>query len=1019
MDLPKNEKKYWSSLAQYNDDPTFLAQAHKEFTESPLQVSEEADGMARRDFMKLMAASSALATAACYSQPAHKILPYVNQPEEITFGNANYYASTCGECAASCGVLVKTREGRPIKLEGNPDHPMNKGGLCSAGQASILNLYDPDRLKNPVSVARGSDSTTATTWADVDSKIAAKLKEIKNGSGQVRFLTGSINSPSTLKLVSEFLGGFKKGAHVAYEPFSAENITLAQELGYGGAKLLPRYRIEKADYIVSIDADFLGAWLSPVEFTKQFTSKRKLNKKSDKISKLVSFESVMTLTGANSDERYAIRPQDAAMIALALAYEIDGSARQNLSAYSPEKVATITGVSVEVLKKVARELSNHKGKSLVVGGSTHSQTANGLSLQLAINLLNSSLQNDGVTVDYATSPSQQNHGSYADLQKLVKDMNAGLVDALFVHDVNPLYTLPKSLGFAEAVKKVSLVVSFSDRVDESALLYDFICPNSHYLERWGDAQPQKNLYSLIQPTIRPIYDTRSFENSLLSFNKLGELKVSKNADLAADWHDYLQNHWKETVFKDFGKGSDFVSFWEQALRDGVVDGVKIKGEREKTSSTRSFKLASLLSHLPSKALGEVFQLALYSTVAHSDGRSGNNPWLKELPDPISRIAWDNFASVSPGTAKEMHLVDGDVVKIKIGESTLELPAHVQPGLHNNTVAVMFGYGREKVGRVGSKIGKNMFPIIQVSDSGAVLSGFEATVTKTGAKYVLASAQEHHTMEGRPIVKEAAYKEFSENPYAGNEEKEELTTLWPKHEYNGYRWAMSIDLNSCTGCNACVVACQSENNIPTVGKDGVNRGRIMHWMRIDRYYSGTPDSPQVVHLPMLCQHCENAPCETVCPVLATVHDTEGLNQQIYNRCVGTRYCSNNCPYKVRRFNWFDYNYRGADKYPMTLAQNPEVTVRSRGVMEKCSFCIQRITDAKNKAKDLKRTVQDGEMKTACQQSCPGDAIQFGNINDAATLVRKDAEHPRGYHVLDELNVKPSVTYLTKIRNTERA
>jgi MoCo/4Fe-4S cofactor protein with predicted Tat translocation signal len=1034
MDLPK-EKKYWASLAQYNNDPEFLAQARGEFTESPLKKSsEEIDGIggiARRDFMKLMAASSALATTACYSQPAHKILPYVNQPEEVTFGIANYYASTCGECSASCGVLVKTREGRPIKLEGNPDHPMNKGALCSAGQASILNLYDPDRLREPVSVTRGSGATSTLNWESIDQKISAKLKEAHSGAGQVRILSRTINSPSTLKLTKEFLANFKKGAHVVYEPFSAQAITQAQELNYGGEKLLPRYRFDKADYIVSIDADFLGAWLSPVEFTKQFTAKRKLSKKTDSMSKLVSFESVMTLTGSNSDERHAILASQAAYVALALAYELnvnlkvggDNSLSESLSPYSPDKVSATTGVPVEVLRRVAKELSEHKGKSLVVAGSTHAQTASALTLQMTVNLLNSILSNDGVTVDYSTSPSNQNLGSYADLIRLVKDMNEGLVDVLFVHDLNPLYTLPAKLGFADAVKKVGLVVSFGDRADESARIYDFICPDSHYLENWGDAEPQKNLFSLLQPTIRPLYNTRSFQDSLLSFAKLSAIKVGA----AADWHEYLQNNWKDTIYKKFGKSVDFISFWESALRDGVIDGVRHLGQRDNTSKARNFKAQSLSNHLSNeksaKSTVPDFELALYSTVAHGDGKNGNNPWLMELPDPISRVAWDNFASVSPDTAEKFHLVDGDMVRITTGTQTLELPAHVQPGLHNKTIAVMFGLGREEVGRVGNKVGKNIFQLTQaIQSSGDTfqLSGLPATFKKTGAKYILACAQEHHSMEGRAIVKEADLKEFSKTAFAGNEEKEELTTLWPKHNYDGYRWGMSIDLNSCTGCNACVVACQSENNIPTVGKDGVNRGRIMHWMRIDRYYSGTPDKPEVVHLPMLCQHCENAPCETVCPVLATVHDNEGINQQIYNRCVGTRYCSNNCPYKVRRFNWFDYNYREAaygPKYPLNLQQNPEVTVRSRGVMEKCSFCIQRISDAKNKARDLNREVKDGELKTACQQSCPGDAIEFGNMNDAQSLVRKNAEHPRGYHVLEELNVKPSITYLTKIRNTE--
>jgi MoCo/4Fe-4S cofactor protein with predicted Tat translocation signal len=1030
----KTERKYWASLAQYNNDPAFLEQASHEFTSSPIRegADDEASESAttRRDFMKLMAASTALASAACYQKPMHKILPYVNQPEEVIFGVPNYYASTCGECSTGCGTLVKTREGRPIKLEGNPDHPINKGALCARGQASILNLYDPDRLRAPSALKRGILQAEAGTWGDIDKKISDKLKAIKAGGGRVRVLSGTVNSPSTVKLITEFLAGFKNGEHVQYDAISSEHIVSAQELSYG-QKVLPRYRFDEADVIVSIDADFLGTWISPVEFTKQFTKNRKVSDKHKKMSKLITFESMVTLTGTNADERTAIRPTDGMRVALALAHELllnlkvgsaDGSVLEVLKAYSPDSVAQAAGITASSIKNAARELSHAKGKSLVVAGSPQSQTENALGLQVAVNLLNSILQNDGVTVDHSVSPSYQGRGGYSDVAKLVKEMNSRQVDALLIYNSNPLYNLPKELGFAEAAKKVGLVVSFNTHTDETSLIADFLCPDNHKLESWGDAQAQKNVYSLIQPTIRPIYSTRAFEDSLLAFNKVGGMGIGRLASYP-DYHAYLQNHWRETVYKEFGMAAvPFEMFWESALRDGIIDGVAKRGDRKKTGSGRSFRASSLTSHLPKNASSSNagsgdFELALYSKVSMHDGAGSNNPWLQELPDPVTRITWDNYANVSPKTADELHLVDGDVVRVSVGDKTLDIMAHVQPGLHDKVVAIALGYGREHGGQVGSGVGKNLYAFAQTKE-GLVYSGLKAGIKKTGAKYQIATAQEQGSMQGRPIVKEATLKEYKERSDAGNEEHEKLTTVWSGHEYKGYRWGMSIDLNSCTGCGACVVGCQSENNIPVVGKEGVTRGRIMHWMRIDRYYTGTPDNPQTVHQPMLCQHCENAPCETVCPVIATAHSDEGLNQQIYNRCVGTRYCANNCPYKVRRFNWFDYNYSGQVRYPATLAQNPEVTVRSRGVMEKCSFCIQRIMDAKNKAKDMGRPVQDGELKTACQQSCPGDAIIFGNINDSTHEVTKLAKDPRGYHVLEELNTRPSITYMTKIRNTEQ-
>ncbi len=995
------EKKYWATLEHFAEDPTFLESAGKEFISSPLV--EDSKGLDRRDFMKLMAASTALASSACFQKPMHKILPYVNQPQEITFGQANYYASTCTECSAGCGTLVKTREGRPIKLEGNPDHPMNKGGLCARGQAGILSLYDPDRLRFPLKSAKRGEAGAKSAWSNIDGEVSTKLKNAKH----VRILSETIHSPSTLKLTKEFLSGFADGQHIVYDSIGASAIIDAQEISFG-QRTLPRFRFDKADVIVSIDADFLGTWISPVEFAKQYSTTRKLNKKKKTLSQLFSFESAMTITGTNADVRTPIRPTDSLYIALGIASELSahglpasGEMADVLKNFRTDSLNAM-GINGKAVKSAAEALMKNEGRSLVVA-------ADNVDTQVAVNLINHMLKNDGVTIDHSAS-SLQFQGNSKALTHLIKEMNAGLVDALIIYKANPVYSLPENSGFKTGLAKVATVMYVGTDLNETALQSDYVLADHHGLESWGDAEPQKGLYSLQQPTIRPLFDTRAFQDSLIAV-----AKISGNGKLKAveDWHSYVQKNWQDTIYKTNKMKASFISFWESSLRDGVSDSRKSATE-SKTSSPRTYK-GNLKPVKPSVTTG--MQAVFYPQIANYDGSMANNAWLQELPDPVTRMCWDNYASVSPATAQKLGLKDGDIVTIKAGENTLEIPGHVQPGLHDQTIAIALGYGRESAGKIGTGVGKNLFKFSTVSDKGVEFVTSSMSIAKTGEKYVLATPQQHQTLEGRPIVKEASLVEWIKSPNAGNEEKEKLTTLWPEHKYEGYRWAMAIDMNSCTGCNACVIGCQSENNVPVVGKDGVSRGRIMHWIRIDRYYTGTPDNPQVVHQPMLCQHCENAPCETVCPVIATMHDSEGINAQIYNRCVGTRYCANNCPYKVRRFNWFEYNFGGQNRYPTTMAQNPEVTVRSRGVMEKCSFCIQRIQDSRNNAKNLGRGIQDGEVKTACQQSCPSDAIVFGNINDPNSEVSQMARDPRAYHVLEELNTKPSVTYLTKIRNAE--
>lgn len=1008
--MEKNPPKYWASLEELHGTPEYQENAEKEF---PLPPEEQSiTEMDRRSFLKVMGAGMLLATAGCYRRPVEKIIPYVNRPQEVVPGVPDWYASTCGDCSVACGVLVKTREGRPIKLEGNPLHPISQGGLCARGQASVLNLYDPDRLRFPV--ASGAPSKELS-WQEVDEKIKAKLAEVKQSGAKVYVLSGSLVSPSTVQLIRDFLGN--SGQHVSFESVLPEEILKAQELSYG-SKVLPRYRIDKAALLLSFGADFLGTWISPVEFAKGFSKARKVENGS--MLRFVAVESALTQTGSNADEYFSVKPGDELAVALALANEIivqnkqsrysgDSRVAEVLAPYSIEKVSQETGIKPESLKRVAKELWEAKGKGLVLGGAVKAK--NSLALQVAVNLLNSALENDGVTVDASISPSNQVDSSYADLLTLIDDMKNAKVGALFIYRNNPVYSLPASLGFAEALKKVSLIVSFNDRVDETGALSTYVCPDSNYLESWDDASPQKGIYSIIQPVIGTMYKTRSAQDSLIQWGNLQE----------KSWYDYLKGQWQQKVYPQARNGKSFEEFWQEALQKGAVD--TLEDRRQDNSGSRSFSSNSL-SVIPSlaSAKGDLF-LALYPSLAMFDGRSANNGWLQELPDPNSKVTWDNYLSISPKTAENLKLTNGDIVKVQGEGIATELPIFVQPKMPEKTAMVAVGYGRSKIGKIANGVGVDVYPLQKIEQDFPSWAGSPITLTKTSGSTKLAITQGHNSAEGRPIVKEATYAEYlkgdsKEHGEGGHGEGGVIPSIWPEHKYDKpYKWGMAIDMSACIGCNACVVGCQSENNIPVVGKAQVLKGRYMHWIRIDRYYSGEQSNPDVSYQPMLCQHCDNAPCESVCPVLATVHNDEGLNTMVYNRCVGTRYCANNCPYKVRRFNFFDYSKQYVE--PLNLVLNPDITTRSRGVMEKCTFCMQRIRTEKDKAKAHGTLVADGAIKTACQQSCPTDAIVFGNTHDEHSLVSKLRLNPRGFHVLEDLNVKPQITYLEKVRNTNKS
>lgn len=1008
LETNKNQiqkSEFWLGLEQYYEDADFAKKAENEFLSSPLKEDDGNDGVARRDFLKLMGASLAMATTGCIRRPVQHIIPYAQAPKEITPGEASYYASSWFDGHQGYGLVVKTLEGRPIKIEGNPAHPMNRGGLPARAHAEVLSLYDPDRIRGPrrnlLNKARTNFEEIGAKWEEIDTVVSEAAAK-----GGFAVLTPTIPSPTTQALLADILGLFK-GKQYIVDTLSMSSVREAQKLSYG-KDTLPRYRFDLAKLIVTIDCDFLGTYLSPAEFARDFSTRRKPG--SD-MNRLVAFESLMSLTGMNSDDRIRIKPSQQLDVVLGLIHAVNQKASSHhvtpaikdfVSKYSD--VFKQIGMTAKLWNGLVAELLANRGHSLIIAGGLTTETSEAVSLQVAVNLLNSILDNDGVTVDHATDY-LTNQGSSADLAALIADMNAGKIKTLIINDANYVYTLPRNSGFSEALAKVDLILYTGNYNNAMGTKAHYLIPAGNSMESWTDFEFQKGVFSIGQPTIRPMYETRSLQESLLAW---AAKSPSVPAKLKVSWFDYLQTHWKTDVFKKAGVSKSFDDAWYDVLQTGVAG--KSAGAK---GSGRNFSGSALSSTRAGKVSG--YELALYTTVQLGDGKFANVSWLQELPDVVTKIVWDNYLCVSIETAKKEHLSEGSMVELTVGKTSVAVPVHIQPGQADGVLGLAIGYGQKRIGKVGSEIGVDAFQFGDYQDGRSVFSGLAAAIKKTGEKYSLVSTQTHHSMEGRQIIAEATNEEFAKNPATGIE-KVSLISIWPEYKYTKNKWAMSIDLNVCTGCSACVIACQSENNIPVVGKKFVMQGREMHWIRIDRYYKGEPTSPDTVFQPMLCQQCENAPCETVCPVVATVHNEEGLNDMVYNRCVGTRYCSNNCPYKVRRFNWFNYSKRAE---PLHMALNPDVTVRTRGVMEKCTFCVQRIRKVTGEAKDRKEKLQDGAIVTACAESCPTQAITFGDLNDPSSRVAKLFTKQNSYAVLADLNTRPRVQYESKIRNAERA
>ncbi len=1070
-----SNKKYWQSFGERTDSAAFTKSTEKEFQEELLPL-EDLDGKGlldlkspRRDFLKYLGFSTAAAAiAASCEMPVRKAIPYLQKPDNVIPGVPNYYASTYVNGGDAISVVVKQRDGRPIKIEGNELSALTKGGTSAQSQASVLDLYDPTRLRHPLQKS-GADFKEVSSFENFDKMVGDAMAGL--GGRAVVLLTSTIHSPSTLQLIGEFLAKYPGSRHVQYDAVSYSGMLQANELSYG-KRALPAYRFDKAKTIVSLGADFLGTWLASTTYSKQYAENKKVKGNTPELSRHIQFESMMSMTGSNADDRYTHKPSDTGKVALALLAKLGGAVS------APALDATLT----KGIENAAAQLTAAKGAALVVCGS------NDVNIQLVVNAINEAIGANGTTINWGAT-SNIRKGIDADMLKLEADMKAGGVGALLVYDCNPVYSYVNGDNFGKMLSALPVSVSFNSTMCETTELCKYVIPTHHWLESWGDTEAVTGYVSVIQPIINPLFKTRPFQTSLLKWSGAAAAApaavVAPKMDTATGkpiimpavaagtdaYEAYHKNFWSAKL------GS--VELWDKALQDGVVEPA---GEPAISGGAyNGGSLAAAAAKAGSVKAGN-YEVVLYQKISIGTGSQANNPWLQELPDPISKVTWDNYAMVGPAMAKAIFGMDVSkqkeadayevhpekpVMKITVNGKVLNLPMLIIPGMQANTIAVAVGYGRkssntntdvnlDRIGRAAYGAGQNAYPWIGFDGTSFAYSVPATNVEKTGDTYPLAQTQVHGSSESRPVIYETSLAAFRKDPTEvlaePRKEREEITphgkedfvrdaTIYPDFSKPGIKWGMSIDLNTCTGCSACVVACTAENNVSVVGKIQVQRAHEMHWLRIDRYFTGDSENPDVIFQPMLCQHCDNAPCENVCPVAATNHSSEGLNQMTYNRCIGTRYCANNCPYKVRRFNWLDFN--GADSFPdnqkpligvdtnevinqmnddlTRMVLNPDVTVRSRGVIEKCSFCVQRLQDSKLEAKKQQDPSLVRNVKVACAQACPANAISFGNVNDKESEVykiRNVEQVNRNFYVLEQLHVLPNVSYLAKVKNTDR-
>ncbi len=1037
--MKQTKKRYWKGLEELRNDPEFVKHADKEFPEYLPMEAQSSNGVSntRRDFLKMMGFGISAATLAACEAPVRKAIPYVVKPVDVDPSIPNYYASTYMDGGDYCSIVVKTREGRPIKIEGNDRSAVSQGGTNAQVQASVLSLYDKQRLKGPIM------NGEATSWGDLDQDIQQKMRK----GGAMALVSYTILSPTTQKAIDELLAAYPGMEHIQYDPISADGMLAANQASFGKA-VLPAYDFSKADVIVSLGADFLGTWIAPIIYAKQYAKTRKVSQQKKEMSRHYQFETALSLSGANADYRSQIKPSQEGAVVAQL-YNLIAAKAGGSRVNAPE------ATDVRFLEKAANDLLKARGKSLVVSGS------NDPAVQGMVNAINNALGNYGTTLDI-NAPTYYRKGNNQAMERMASRLEQGQLKGVIFYNCNPAYDFYQGEMIGSAIVNADISISTSDRIDETATLVTHVAPDSHYLESWNDAMPQQGQLSLVQPAITPIFDTRQAQSSFLTWANSAE----------ADYYTYLRNNWQSTAFTAQSEAGSFDMFWDKALYDGVleVSSAPVTDEsaanetmaNEGGPATFSGNVSSFASSISKNYgnAGDGLELVLYQKVGTGSGRQANNPWLQEMPDPISKACWDNYIAIPQSMARELDLKMSEgktrKARVTVGERSVELPVLVQPGQAAGTISIALGYGRTNTGKVADGLGVNVYPMVAKVNGYAAYHQSGVQFELLDDAYNIAQTQTHQTYMGREtVIQDATLAEYKENPKAGRYEFKVETydgpadpkdiSLWKGHKYPNHHWVMGIDLNSCIGCGACTVACQVENNVPVVGRQEVINRRDMHWIRIDRYYSSdeelvddpdatkleiASDNPEVTFHPMLCQQCNNAPCETVCPVAATTHSSEGLNQMTYNRCIGTRYCANNCPYKVRRFNWFKYHDNeqfsdvnmamNDDLGKMVL--NPDVTVRARGVMEKCTFCVQRIQAGKLEAKKAGRRPVDGEINTACATACPTEAITFGDYNDPnssiSQLVTQEMDG-RAYNVLHEIGVSPNIWYLTKIRNQDQS
>jgi molybdopterin-containing oxidoreductase family iron-sulfur binding subunit len=988
---PAPAKKYWQTLDELEGPARLRAMLDREFAAG---AAEPPDGNSRRTVLKLMAASFGLAGLTACRRPVERILPFSRGVEDLIPGKPMHYATAMPFAGDGLGLLVEVHDGRPTKIEGNPDHPSSRGAASAFAQASVLNLYDPDRSKEVL------EGGKASTWA----KFEGAVQALNHGKGEgLRFLSGAISSPALEAVKKAVLDKYPQARWVEYEPFGPDNARLGAQLAFGQwVDAVPAF--DKAAVILALDDDFLGLDAPTVAPTKQFAQGRRVHEEHGELNRLYAVEAQFSLTGAMAEHRLRMKVAEVQAFTQDLAVELE-ALPGTLRVLQP--AADKRG---KFLQAVAKDLKAHAGKCLVTAGPRQPAVVHAI-----VHAINQKLGNFGATVSFAKGPEATYTSQVAALAKLVEEIRGGQVKTLVMLGGNPCYTAPADLDFAANLQKVAVSIHLGAEVDETARSATWHLPEAHYLEAWGDVRSAGGAVAIQQPAIEPIFGGRS---ALEVAALVAGLPKTKGYEIVRDaWLAQWPAERREAQ-------------WREVLKSGVAGTLRAADQKVAVDTG---KVAAAVQAAPKPAVDGI-EVAFYPGSATYDGRFANNGWLQEAPDPITKITWGNAVIMSPATAKKLKLVperqEGErvitgvdlsqldaspVVTVSKGNLKIEGRLWVQPGHADDAVSVAAGYGRTEAGRVAKGIGFNAYRA-RTTAGHDFASGF--AVADTGRKERHATTQKWFEQAGRPIVREASLAEYRKEPKVIEEMAGHLPPLeaiYKPHDYSkGYQWGMAIDLTSCTGCNACVVACVSENNIPVVGREQVLRGREMHWIRMDRYYTGDENDPQSVTQAMPCAQCENAPCENVCPVAATVHSPEGLNDMAYNRCVGTRYCQNNCPFKVRRFNYFNYHKKTTEIEKM--AANPDVTVRMRGVMEKCTYCVQRIQEARIAAKtDGRREIRDGEIVTACQQTCPADAIVFGNINDPESRVSRLKKQERNYALLAELNIRPRTTYLAKLRN----